>query len=55
MIGLVKARKGSAQAPKPIRFVTVLPMAGVGKVDKKVLRADFWAGSYGGVAVRIHR
>jgi fatty-acyl-CoA synthase len=40
----VKARKGSAHAPKQIKFVTELPMTGVGKVDKKVLRAGFWAG-----------
>jgi fatty-acyl-CoA synthase len=44
LIALVKARKGSAHAPKQIQFVTDLPMTGVGKVDKKVLRAKFWAG-----------
>jgi len=44
LINLVKARKGSAHAPKQIRFVKELPMTGVGKVDKKVLRASFWAG-----------
>jgi acyl-CoA synthetase (AMP-forming)/AMP-acid ligase II len=37
-------RKGSAHAPKHIKFVTELPMTGVGKVDKKVLKAGFWAG-----------
>jgi fatty-acyl-CoA synthase len=44
LISLVKARKGSAHAPKQIKFVTELPMTGVGKVDKKVLKARFWAG-----------
>lgn len=44
LIGLVKARKGSAHAPKTIAFVDALPMTGVGKVDKKVLRQKFWAG-----------
>jgi len=44
LINLVKARKGSAHAPKQIQFVTELPMTGVGKVDKKVLKARFWAG-----------
>ena len=44
LINLVKARKGSAHAPKQIKFVTELPMTGVGKVDKKVLKAGFWAG-----------
>jgi fatty-acyl-CoA synthase len=44
LIDLVKARKGSAHAPKHIKFVAELPMTGVGKVDKKVLKAGFWAG-----------
>ena len=44
LINLVKARKGSAHAPKHIKFVTALPMTGVGKVDKKVLKAEFWVG-----------
>ncbi|MCA1453075.1 AMP-binding protein [Bradyrhizobium sp. BRP22] len=44
LINLVKAKKGSAHAPKQIRFVKELPMTGVGKVDKKVLKASFWAG-----------
>ena len=44
LIGLVKAKKGSAHAPKQIQFVKELPMTGVGKVDKKVLKARFWAG-----------
>jgi fatty-acyl-CoA synthase len=44
LINLVKSRKGSAHAPKHIKFVTELPMTGVGKVDKKLLKAGFWAG-----------
>ncbi|HVV40037.1 MAG TPA: AMP-binding protein [Nitrobacter sp.] len=44
LIDLVKQRKGSAHAPKHVKFVTELPMTGVGKVDKKALRATFWAG-----------
>jgi fatty-acyl-CoA synthase len=44
LISLVKARKGSAHAPKHIKFVNELPMTGVGKVDKKVLKAGFWVG-----------
>jgi fatty-acyl-CoA synthase len=44
LINLVRQRKGSAHAPKQIKFVTELPMTGVGKVDKKVLKAGFWAG-----------
>jgi fatty-acyl-CoA synthase len=27
-----------------VKFVSELPMTGVGKVDKKVLRARFWEG-----------
>ncbi len=44
LIQLVKDRKGSAQAPKRVEFVDALPLTAVGKVDKKVLRARFWAG-----------
>jgi fatty-acyl-CoA synthase len=44
LINLVKARKGSAHAPKQVKFVTELPMTAVGKVDKKVLKAGFWVG-----------
>ena len=44
LINLVKAKKGSAHAPKQIEFVSELPMTGVGKVDKKALRAGFWVG-----------
>ncbi|MDC8451259.1 MAG: AMP-binding protein, partial [Nitrospira sp.] len=44
LINLVKTKKGSAHAPKQIEFVSELPMTGVGKVDKKALRANFWVG-----------
>ncbi|MGC2315624.1 MAG: AMP-binding protein [Bradyrhizobium sp.] len=44
LINLVKTRKGSAHAPKHVKFVSELPMTGVGKVDKKVLKAGFWVG-----------
>lgn len=44
LINLVKSRKGSAHAPKQVQLVKQLPMTGVGKVDKKVLRATFWTG-----------
>ena len=33
-----------AHAPKHVEFVESLPMTGVGKVDKKALKAKFWAG-----------
>lgn len=41
---LVKQRKGGTHAPKQIEFVEQLPLTAVGKVDKKVLRAKYWAG-----------
>ncbi|WGR95999.1 hypothetical protein MTX20_15690 [Bradyrhizobium sp. ISRA435] len=44
LIALVKAKKGSAHAPKQVQFVKELPMTGVGKVDKKALKAAFWSG-----------
>ena len=44
LIDLVKQRKGSAHAPKHIEFVAQLPLTGVGKIDKKKLRASLWAG-----------
>ncbi|MGY4233664.1 fatty-acyl-CoA synthase [Bradyrhizobium sp. USDA 4449] len=44
LINMVRTRKGSAHAPKQIQFVKQLPMTGVGKIDKKVLRAGFWSG-----------
>jgi fatty-acyl-CoA synthase len=44
LIELVKRRKGSAHAPKHVEFVETLPVTSVGKVDKKQLRAKFWAG-----------
>jgi fatty-acyl-CoA synthase len=44
LINLVTARKGSAHAPKHVKFITEWPMTGLDKVDKKVLKASFWVG-----------
>jgi fatty-acyl-CoA synthase len=44
LMQLVKERKGSPHAPKQVEFVESLPLTAVGKVDKKVLRAKYWAG-----------
>ena len=38
----VKARKGSVQAPKQVLAVDAIPLTGLGKPDKKALRAGFW-------------
>jgi fatty-acyl-CoA synthase len=42
LIAHVRAAKGSAWAPKSIKFVPVLPLTGLGKPDKKALRARHW-------------
>ncbi len=44
LIALVKRRKGSVWAPKSIDFARRLPLNPSGKIDKKMLRAPFWAG-----------
>lgn len=44
LIDLVKQHKGGTHAPKQIEFVDSLPLTAVGKVDKKALRAKYWAG-----------
>lgn len=44
LIALVKERKGSVWAPKTVDFVDRLPLNASGKIDKKVLRAPYWAG-----------
>ena len=50
LTALVKARKGSVQAPKSVEFVEALPLTAVGKIDKKVLRARHWDAAERGVA-----
>ncbi|MPZ83631.1 MAG: AMP-binding protein [Actinophytocola sp.] len=44
LVALVKERKGSVWAPKTVELVTGLPVNAAGKVDKKTLRAPYWAG-----------
>jgi fatty-acyl-CoA synthase len=44
LMQLVRERKGGPHAPKQVEFVDNLPLTAVGKVDKKVLRAKYWAG-----------
>jgi fatty-acyl-CoA synthase len=43
LIASVRQRKGPHHAPKSIEVVDQLPLTKVGKVDKKVLRATYWA------------
>jgi fatty-acyl-CoA synthase len=40
----VKERKGSVQSPKQVVVVESLPLTGLGKPDKKAVRAKFWEG-----------
>ena len=44
LVELVRQRKGRVMAPKHVEFVAEMPRTAVGKIDKKVLRAPFWAG-----------
>ncbi|GAA4797681.1 AMP-binding protein [Actinomycetospora chlora] len=44
LTALVREWKGPHQAPKRVEVVPELPTTGVGKIDKKVLRAAYWAG-----------
>jgi fatty-acyl-CoA synthase len=41
----VKDRKGSVQVPKQVHIVDALPVTGLGKPDKKAVRARFWEGA----------
>jgi fatty-acyl-CoA synthase len=41
----VKERKGSVQVPKQVVVVDALPLTGLGKPDKKAVRARFWEGA----------
>lgn len=40
----VKARKGSVHVPKRVEVAEALPLTGLGKPDKKALRAQYWTG-----------
>jgi fatty-acyl-CoA synthase len=44
LIAMVRERKGPVYAPKSIELLDALPLTPVGKPDKKVLRARYWAG-----------
>ena len=40
----VKERKGAVQSPKQVIVTDALPLTGLGKPDKKALRAQYWTG-----------
>ncbi len=46
----VKAKRGGPWAPKSIDFVHQIAVTGLGKVDRKALRAPYWQGRTRGVA-----
>ncbi|MDB5502628.1 MAG: AMP-dependent synthetase and ligase [Tardiphaga sp.] len=46
----VKERRGAPWAPKTIDFVEAIAVTGLGKIDRKALRAPYWEGRTRGVA-----
>ena len=42
LMALVKDKKGAVHAPKTVEFVDALPVTGLGKTDKKTIRAKYW-------------
>ncbi|MFP5462622.1 MAG: AMP-binding protein [Gammaproteobacteria bacterium] len=50
LMALVRDAKGAVQAPKSVDFADSLPVTGLGKPDKKALRAKYWGGQGRSVA-----
>jgi fatty-acyl-CoA synthase len=46
----VKDKRGAPWSPKSVNFVDAIPVTGLGKIDRKVLRAPYWEGRTRGVA-----
>jgi fatty-acyl-CoA synthase len=46
----VKERRGAPWSPKTIDVVAAIPVTGLGKIDRKALRAPYWEGRSRGVA-----
>lgn len=46
----VKDKRGAPWSPKSIEFVEQIPLTGLGKLDRKALRAPYWDGRTRGVA-----
>jgi fatty-acyl-CoA synthase len=44
LIALVRERKGPVAAPKTVEFRETLALTALGKLDKKAMRAPYWAG-----------
>ncbi|MEI7445252.1 MAG: AMP-binding protein [Burkholderiales bacterium] len=45
LIAAVREAKGAVHAPKTVDLVDALPVTGLGKPDKKALRARYWGGT----------
>ena len=45
LIQWVREKKGPVYAPKTVEFLISLPLTGLGKPDKKALRAQYWTQS----------
>ena len=46
----VKEKRGGPWSPKSINFVSSIPVTGLGKMDRKALRAPYWGGHNRAVA-----
>jgi fatty-acyl-CoA synthase len=46
----VKDKRGAPWSPKSIDFIDAIPVTGLGKIDRKALRAPYWEGRSRGVA-----
>ena len=44
IIGFCKAKLGGLKTPKSVEFRAEIPKTAAGKIDRKVLRAPYWAG-----------
>jgi fatty-acyl-CoA synthase len=40
----VREHKGPVYAPKTLEVVDALPLTGIGKADRKAIRARYWDG-----------
>ncbi|MEP6722696.1 MAG: hypothetical protein ABJA77_14710 [Variovorax sp.] len=43
LIAMVRKSRGAVHIPKSIEFTDSLPLTPLGKIDKKALRAPYWA------------
>jgi fatty-acyl-CoA synthase len=46
----VKDKRGAPWSPKSVDFIDAIPVTGLGKIDRKALRAPYWQGRSRGVA-----